>query len=514
MKPPGRAPGAVLPAPDPWFHPFAPYLIPLALALTARVEFARKLGFAAEDAYITFRYAQNWAAGLGPVYNPGEHVLGFSSPLWTAWLALGAFAHVPILAFSRVSGVAFDLAALVVIARVLDRDVGRAPTWAFAIFFALFPLFAANAVLGMETSLCVFLLAAAAAAIFARAPAAGPLLGLFALARPETFAVALVLAWFADGRARLVAGAIAAVGLVALTAYFGSPVPQSVTAKAMTYGVGQRLFALNWIEGLIPAFLQPRWQELFEGQHLFAISVVTLPALIAGLWALGKARGPAFAIALGGLLVLAGYMVLGVPYFGWYYVLPIASWAVAVAAGLPRVVRSPLVWAALAVYVVTDAPFLGTLYIGRNQTEAKLFGDAAGTLLQASGGRGTVFLEPIGHVGWVTGLRVIDEVGLVSPDVPRMRTRGPGWYADVVRTRRPDYLVVRPALIDQNRSLAGVAPFRSFAERNEVFADYEPLGPAPTSQDALLVLARRAAGAAPAPAPADSTARPAAPIRP
>ncbi len=74
-------------------------------------------------------------------------------------------------------------------------------------------------------------------------------------------------------------------------------------------------------------------------------------------------------------------------------------------------------------------------------------------------------------------------------------------YADVITERRPDFLVVRPGLIDANRSLAGVsAPFRSFAERDQVLAAYELVGDPPQSADALVVLARR-----PLPAPGDST---------
>ena len=34
-----------------------------------------------DDAFITFRYAQNLVDGLGPVYNVGERVEGYSSPL-------------------------------------------------------------------------------------------------------------------------------------------------------------------------------------------------------------------------------------------------------------------------------------------------------------------------------------------------------------------------------------------------------------------------------------------------
>ena len=44
--------------------------------------------FLCDDAYITFRYARNVAAGNGLVFNPGEHVEGFSNFLWMLQLAV------------------------------------------------------------------------------------------------------------------------------------------------------------------------------------------------------------------------------------------------------------------------------------------------------------------------------------------------------------------------------------------------------------------------------------------
>jgi arabinofuranosyltransferase len=479
---------------DRWFHPFAPYLLPAAIALAARLDAARNIRFAAEDAYITFRFAENWASGLGPVYNPGERVLGFTSPLWTAWIALASTLGLSSFTWSRAWGVILSLGALVLFARLIDRTVSRTSAWAFALFYALFPLFSSQAVLGMETSLLLFLLAAAANAIETRSPLAGPALGLLALTRPEGLVLAVALAVVADRRARLVGGAVLATGVALLWTYYGNPIPQTVLAKASTYGVGSRPLALYWIEGFVPAFLRPRWQELNEAQHLFPMAVVALPAAILGVAALARRRPPSplFLAVAGGLFVLAGYVALGVPYFGWYYVLPVAAYGIAVAVGLPRVVRSRLVYAGMVLFLVTDAGYLGTLYYGRNQTEARLFGSAAEKLARASAGRGTVFLEPIGHIGYATRLRVLDEVGLVAPEVARRRRQGAGWYGDVIRERRPDYLVVRPALLDQNRSLAGIAaPFRSFAERDQVLSAYAVLGDPPATADELVVLVRR-----------------------
>jgi len=487
------APRPAVEAHRPWFDPRSPYLLPLVLALATRLDFARRLHFAAEDAYITFRYAANWAHGLGPVYNLGQRVMGFSSPLWTAWLALGALLHAPLLAWARVSGIGLDLAALVVMASLLEREASRASAWAFAVFFACFPLFAANAVLGMETSLLVCLAALSTDALArGHATRCGVALGLLALTRPEGFALLLVAVPFVHARARLLGGGIALAGLAALTAYFGTPVPQSVTAKALSYGVGGRPMAFAWIEGLVPGFFARRWQELLEAQHLFAVSVLTLPAVVVGIAALWRERRAALLVAAGGLAVLLGYCALGVPYFGWYFVLPLFGWAVAAAVGLPRVLRSRLVWAALALYIATDAPYLGMLYEGRNEAESRVFGTAAQTLRDASGGHGTLLLEPIGRIGSETGLTVIDEVGLVSPDVSRRRALGDGWYADLVRDARPDFIAVRPDVLQANRAVGGTsAPFRSRDERDRMLADYEPVGPVSRNKDDLLILKRR-----------------------
>ncbi|HEX9595332.1 MAG TPA: hypothetical protein VF982_00500, partial [Anaerolineales bacterium] len=66
-------------------------LLPVAIILLA---FAARLipgPRTIDDAYITFRYARNILAGNGLVYNPGERVLGTTTPLFAFLLAaLGA----------------------------------------------------------------------------------------------------------------------------------------------------------------------------------------------------------------------------------------------------------------------------------------------------------------------------------------------------------------------------------------------------------------------------------------
>ena len=65
-----------------------------------------------EDAFISFRYAVNLAAGKGLVFNPGEPVWGYSNFLWTVFLAAGLKCGFSLLLFAKLLGVFFALLVL------------------------------------------------------------------------------------------------------------------------------------------------------------------------------------------------------------------------------------------------------------------------------------------------------------------------------------------------------------------------------------------------------------------
>ena len=74
----------------------------LALAVFgAAVTFVAYRDYVMEDAYITYRYAQNLAAGNGFVFNPGERVLGTSTPLYAMVLGLAGLLGLDIAAHLR-----------------------------------------------------------------------------------------------------------------------------------------------------------------------------------------------------------------------------------------------------------------------------------------------------------------------------------------------------------------------------------------------------------------------------
>jgi arabinofuranosyltransferase len=117
-------------------------------------------GFMMDDPYITFRYACNAAHGHGPVWNPGEHVEGYSNPLWLALLIPFAAFHADLYVVSKLLGIAFNLATIVGCYMFAARHIGGRHRW----LWLLAPLLIATSVDvelwsvgGLETSLFAFL---------------------------------------------------------------------------------------------------------------------------------------------------------------------------------------------------------------------------------------------------------------------------------------------------------------------------------------------------------------------
>ena len=478
-----------------WLDPRAPYLGSLLLLVGFRLYMAGRMTVAAEDALITFRYAANWAHGLGPVFNAGERVLGYTSPPWMAWIALGIRLGLDPAAWSRGTLLAADAVTLFALAALLDRHASRAAAWCFGVFFATWPYWSALATTGLEMGGMLALIAFTAWAIDRRHPAAGATLGLLAIFRPEGLLAAAALALWARGRDRAVAAGILLVGVLALVLEYGSPVPQSVLAKAAIYGAPGPFHAKAWWDWTFPMPLSYLLATTSEARNFFMLTLLATPAALAGARMLWPKRTGALAAAVAaGLVVWLAYFATGTSYFFWYFATPLLAWAVLAAAGMPEIVKSRLVYVSLVLAIAGHWTFEQDLYRGRAAAEAGLFGETADYLARTATAGETVFLEPIGTIGYRNPtLRVLDEVGLVSPEVAARRARGAGWYTDLVRQRRPEWLVGRVSMLVKGQAFAGAgAPFRSPEERAELLAGYRLAAQSDTTQsDQDLVVLRR-----------------------
>jgi arabinofuranosyltransferase len=145
-----------------------------------------------DDAFISFRYAQNLAAGHGPVFNPGERVEGYTNFLWVVLLAAGLKVGIDPEVLSKALGLAAAAGVIAVVARASARlELSPLVRWLAPFLLAVNPALAVWATGGLETTLFAFLLTLGACRVAEEVEGEGPriasavVFGLAAWTRPE-----------------------------------------------------------------------------------------------------------------------------------------------------------------------------------------------------------------------------------------------------------------------------------------------------------------------------------------
>ncbi len=422
----------------------------MVLAVGLRLAFWAGTGFTNEDSYITLRYAENLAAGKGFVYNPGEQVLGVTTPLYALLLAGFLYCGLPALALGKLLCIAADAWLIVVLWRWLSALGETRAAWIAAVFIAVNDHFLHWSVSGMESALVAALGVTAWRWLQeGREHRAGVALGVLFLLRWDS----LLLAGLALGERLVTTRRVPVKPLLLLTllalpwlifalAYFGTPIPSTMHAKAVVYGwrfQGQLFPGLG------------KLMERFWGSPIYAL--LSVGALL-GLWhtlrekSLASLRAPAlwFALYWGAFLLSKNLLFL------WYLLPPLPVYGLLAALGLARFtqrVSFKLPPISLAGGVVALAIGMG-LFLQRSvyeaqQIETHLRIPLGHWLRERMAREETVMLEPIGYIGYFSQRRVLDVIGLVSPQVlPLWQKTDPAPMGSIASQFRPDWVVLRP----------------------------------------------------------------------
>jgi hypothetical protein len=427
------------------------------LALFAGGFFYLHASFAQDDAYITYRYARNLAEGRGFVYNPGEPVLGTTTPLYTLVLALGAAAtrqDVPTVSL------AVGLLSVWAGAGAL-YELGQAHSKSLALAVGL--LYLTNPFLsefvGMESYFLVAMLLLAAWAYAGRRLWLASLVcGLLVLVRYEMILLVGLLA-LVDFRAErrlpwwLLPGLAPVVAWLAYAwLQFGSPIPLSAQAKLaatrVPFALGAAVFEYYFVTS-VPADL-----VLILLAVLGAIAALVLRRLL-----------PRYGlVALFGVL----YFCLVSPLAGsfpWYYAPLVPAFAVLVAAGLGqatdlaaalsrrwRLLNAARIAAGLRWLLILAVVGIQLIY-WRNDDALRqrqpfdhrsvAFQQVAQWLNQNASPRASLASFEIGYLGYYTDLKIIDFAGLVTPGLLAWAKDGSNVaLAQCLRLYAPDYVLV------------------------------------------------------------------------
>lgn len=445
-----------------------------------------------DDAYITFRYARNLLAGHGFVYNPGQPVLGTTTPLFTFLLALlalpfgGAQANFPLIAV-LVSALADGL-GVVLLFKIGQRLGSPAAGLATALAWAIAPFSVTFAIGGLETSTYMLLLIAllwaylhqrivlaaalGAAAILTRPDAVllvGPvLLHYFLRAQPRPWQAGF---WRSNAKA-------ITVFLLPLLAwaffawlYFGSPLAQSVAAKSNAYLVEPMDAFIHLLQHYGMPFVE---YETFTTRWLYlGLWLYPFLSLVGTLYAVRREQR-SLPFALFPWLHFIVFAVSNPLLFRWYLTPPLPFYILFIALGVQKIaadllprIAAPRRLAPLGALLVA-LPFLFNLHGWARypdppaarpapkmawQRAEEVYREAVAFIqprLPAESQSIVVAAGDVGVLGYFLDVRILDLVGLNSKETLPYYPLDAAMYGDfvyavppaLIRDQQPDYVVI------------------------------------------------------------------------
>jgi len=486
-----------------------------------------------DDAFITFRYARNIVHGVGFIYNAGERVLGTTTPLYTLWMATLALIsgneNFPL--FALVTNALADAASTYLLYH-LGRRLSNSSLvgWAIALLWAVSPMSVTFAIGGMETSVFILLMLATFAAHMERRPyLTAVLAALSLLTRPDAGLIVVLifiqLSWEALRSPRsslhalrstlcvvglwiLVFALVIAPWAIFATAYFGNPLSQSMFAKSIAYRLEPEEGLVRLLQHLSVPFFE---SDVFDLGGLIRLVVYLALYLVAALAAFRREPRslPFFAYPL---LYAAAFAIANPLIFRWYLAPPTPAYMLGILLGASHIlarlvsVRNPrsairnlIFGTVVAVYMVLslvawtlhpdhgpDRPAPQMAYI-----QLELFYHQVAADLKPHVRPDTVIAAgDIGALGYDTNARILDTLGLISPQTLRHYPLDPSLYVipyamspQLILDQQPDWLVAPEVYLRR-----GVLPNTQFQ------AQYQLLETIPTDiygSHGLLVFRRK-----------------------
>jgi arabinofuranosyltransferase len=459
------------------------YVLALALGWNFR--------FVEDDAFITYRYAQNLAHGRGLVFNPGQKVEGYTNFLWTLIHALPEKAGWSTPMFSQLLGLAIFVATVAVVLRLARAIVADEAKAVLVVLVLLANLtFVGYATSGLETMLQTLLATSIALLLLPDAPhrfgptarrvAAGFLGGVALMVRLDTgvlvaawFLVSVVVEWRRgpeEGRPRraILGALLLGVPLLVVVTpwlvwtydYYGSLLPNTFAAKTGSSTFQPIIFGIAYLLGFFAwygAFLLiGRWRR--HRGSLFALPGLPSIAVVVGVWCL-------YVVVVGADFMEFRFMVPVIPLL-----------AIAAAHLIDRYVslkREIALMVVLALFSFAHTqtgdftpPVLAFHNLSHWPADYATSWHSMGDQLRdafpggvEAPGQPVLAIDPLGVIPYYSQLPTVDMLGLTDKEIARHGLVGPYYYPGHVRLasipdlerRKVSLLVGLPLVVDLDR---------------------------------------------------------------
>lgn len=455
----------------------------ISLAIVLLTIFARLIPGprTVDDAYITFRYAQNIIDGNGMVYNPGERVLGTTTPVYTLLMTIlglplgGVDAPFPWIAL--VVNTLADVITVLLLIRFGEILGHRKAGIATSIIWSIAPMSVTFAIGGMETSVFVCLMMGSFYFYSTRMLVPTALLAsLSLLTRPDALLFILPL-----GLDRLRRGLIQKPGdggvervlvnevlafilptliwVIFAMLYFGNPLPNSIAAKTAAYHLSPESALIRLLQHYSTPFLG----HLTMGTPWIVFGFIVFPVLYGlGSLMMIRAQTHLWAIFAYPVLYLMAFSITNPLIFRWYLTPPLPIYFLGIFLGMTRIasdIRKPaltILFPALAVGLTLngwtihpdhgpDRPAPEMAFIKLELLYERVGRDLADEIESDQ----VLAAGDIGALGYFTRAKILDTVGLITPEVAHYYPLPESYYEinyaiapDLILDKQPDYIVI------------------------------------------------------------------------
>jgi hypothetical protein len=447
-----------------------------------------------EDYFITFRYSQNLIEGKGLVYNDGERVHGFTSPLgvlipaFCYWIT-GQKSYVAALwLFRAISIFAFARAGLFLL-RSMRQDPldGPLPLLFVAALYLVEYKAVAFSINGMETAFMLLFLAWGFFLLIRDEPTRwadrGACWACLLWTRPDGFVYIAALAFAnlvspRNPRRTVAAGLFKSALLCAVLylpwflgawLYYGSPVPNTIRAK-YTYANSDLVPYLKAVLGALPLkstlvgklVYAPPYYGWHPGWPAWIGYFSLAASAFAALYWLLPVKDRTGRLASLCFTLLFVYHLIVPAIFPWYLPPLAVCGIVALVRGLFTLARLAFRYGRAA-DILASVPLAGivacsAVSAGLASYQAKVRQEVIETDNRIAIGQWLrsrvrpdqrVYLEPLGYIGYFSHARMLDYPGLVSPQVVKLRREGYMDFFSPVFFLSPEWVVMRPSEAEQ-----------------------------------------------------------------
>lgn len=447
-------------------------IIPLLTILTRLIIFGF-IPHTYEDAFITFRYAENFANGNGLVYNIGEHVYGTTTPLFA--LFLGIFKYLGVSCI--ISSLSINLISEGITSAIVYKFLKDYSKGILAVLVSFLYVFSPSniswSIQGMETAFFTALIAMSFYSLYKNKYFLALLFGSFgAVLRIDGLSIPIVIFIFIFVKQRFAAFKYLILPLIILLIwefflyiYFNSFLPNSMIAKLVLYAGHQKSIFPN---------LELIFSKFFLMGY-YSSSIITI-LFVAGIFLIIKQQLNLVPMIVWFIIYYAALILSKTDIFAWYLIPPlfvfISISGIAIIFVAKQAIKYfqsnfPVVIILLGIIFFSSI----TLYIKIVQIKDEYSYERnvrvkVGEFLDDSTSvYSTVFLEPIGIIGYFSHRYIYDDAALISPQFLELNklSNTPETSYKKIQMVRPDYLVIRNRYIDE------------FYSKTNLKRDYKPI---------------------------------------